>query len=186
MANKLYNFQYPRRIAEVLEPWRFHFKSEYERVVSQLEERDRELENHVNFRIAQGVLDLKTTATDVAVAVSPTETTLTALTITVQVPAHREIRLVGHLQFRNTSGAAATFTAVFRRDGTQFDLRTSGPINPATNGDLDFIVRDNPTPGSHTYTVNCSINLVGGTGNLEADSGSPAFMAVEDVGPSIL
>lgn len=180
--SRLYNFRYPRRIDNVMEPWRGVLRSQFEQVVSFLEERDRELENHVNFKIAQGVLAVTTTATDVNLAVLPSQTQITALDTTVDVPANRELRIIGHANLFHTSGSEKVFSLTVRRNGTSLGSRFTGEVPSGNNGTIDFVYRDTPPAGQHEYTVHIGVQT--GPGNLEADSGSPAFISVEDAGPT--
>jgi hypothetical protein len=112
--------------------------------------------------------------------IGSTPTDLTGLTVTVTVPANRLVRVSGYAQVFTASGVYAAVTML--EDGSQVGRvgRTLPGVGESTTVSAFTLVL--PTAGSHTYKLQGESSS--STFTLEASSSLPAWILVEDIGPS--
>lgn len=114
-----------------------------------------------------------------------TETDLTSLSVTVDVPANRRIRITGHC---GTQQQTSTGTVVARIKESTTNLGRFGLATLAANAFYlcdGSVVLVAPSAGSHTYKL--ALQTTAGTVDMLADSTTthgPAYILVEDLGPS--
>lgn len=113
-----------------------------------------------------------------------TETDLTSLAATVTVAALRRIKITGHGLLQAATSAGAVVGRI--KESTTTLGRFGGGMIDANNGTLlsDGSVVITPTAGSHTYKLTLEKESGGNTATLLADATFPAFILVEDIGPS--
>jgi len=108
---------------------------------------------------------------------------LTSLTVTVTVNASRLILISAYGLFTNgTNGDGAAMTIL--EGATQ--LASSSGIGPSNA--VGFALTPSallvaPSTGSHTYKCQ-GVQQIGGTVTLNASSTAPAYILVQDLGPS--
>lgn len=121
------------------------------------------------------------TADQTAIGASITD--LTSLTLTYTYVANRRIRITGEGQFINAS--IDEYTKVYIRESTTtLTARNFLSQNSLINDSFHIEKIVVPTVGAHTYKL--SMNRSSGTGDtaLEASATEPAFILIEDLGPS--
>lgn len=108
-------------------------------------------------------------------------TDLTSLSVTVTAGTSRRLKTEGYAVLaQNTSTAAVSFTI---RSGASAQLALWQAVvtgNTVTTGNPKRV--DTPSSGANTYKLSLAANA--GTVDLNASSTSPAFILVEDIGPS--
>lgn len=113
-----------------------------------------------------------------------TEVDLTGLVVTVTVAANRLIQITGYVQFKSTV-VDDVAGLVIKESTTQLGaaLKEMRPANIGSQLVAHALVVA-PSAGSHTYKL--TGQRVAGTGTLTAEAGAtfPAFILVEDLGPS--
>jgi hypothetical protein len=114
-----------------------------------------------------------------------TETDITGLSVQVTVPADRLIKVTGY-GIISVTQANTIFVGDIQQDGTTVGRWAQG--NPDASTEFvpcsGFVLLDGLDAGS--YTFNLALERVTGSGTitLNADTTSPAYIVVEDLGPS--
>lgn len=117
------------------------------------------------------------------------ETDLAGLSVAVDLPASRMIRIVGYVP-RISSDTAGDMAVLRIKEGAtqlqeaRIDVgQKVGGANGGAIGKAEVII-DGPSAGSHTYKLTGA--LAAGTGDLSfrASSSAPSFILVEDLGPA--
>lgn len=110
-----------------------------------------------------------------------TQTALTGLSVTVTVSEGRRLRITGEAYFQNSSVNVAAGARMFiKEDGTQLqqnDQRLTAANIPEKFTSAAVI---SPSAGTHTYSLTAD-NGGGGTAQMVAGAGYPAFILVEDI-----
>jgi hypothetical protein len=189
MATRLYSFRFPWDIRNSLDSWRSRLSSavsgsgDFDTALAKLSDRDRALEDHLNFGIAQGYLD-SAVVTTAQTGIPNSETALTGLTVTVTVPANRRLKITAHVALKADSAGPTGGILVVKEDATPIAERAS--INTLTAGSsfdlLDLVHFRAPAAGTHTYALFLT-SYVGGNVKTEATASHQLFVAVEDIGP---
>lgn len=118
-----------------------------------------------------------------------TLTDLTGLSVAVDVAANRRIRVTGHGQIENAPSGTEDIAVVgFVREGST----TLGRWGSVFNHDIDSGLSEmcesgvvlTPTEGSHTYKLSLQTTVGSGSGGIRAAADNPAFILVEDIGPT--
>lgn len=182
-----WNYRPARPVEAVLEPWKDEVPEQFETVVNQLEQRDVILDNHLSLRKSQGLLaeTRGPAASNVLIANCPTETTVTEITTSVTVEAHRILKISGqYFVYPQPLSLDEYATIRVKRDGTTITTFQSGQLfddGVTIRSDVgQYYIFDTPTPGPHTYTMTmCHI----GIGNIEYVPNG-MIMRVEDMGPN--
>lgn len=105
------------------------------------------------------------------------EADLTGLSVSVVVPAGRQLKITGFVhQFARTAGTATYTELVIQKDGAEIQRFTAGMNNTYTGACA--LVVDVPTAGAHTYKLRA---VSDGTVTMTATSVRPAFILVEDI-----
>jgi hypothetical protein len=122
------------------------------------------------------------TANQTAMATG-TEVDATGLAVTVTVSANRYIRISTNLMLQRS--VADNVTVAYIKEGATYlqvmGLRqTTAAIDETLSGS---IVIDSPSAGSHTYKIATDRSGTG-TRQITANATRPAFILVEDIGPS--
>lgn len=116
-------------------------------------------------------------------AVGTTVTDISGLSITFTAVSGRRYRITGQALISKASGSAGDTINLYIRDGsgTQIALnqQTASGTYPYT---LTVGVTTAPSAGSTTYKL--SFNNSAGTSAVSASSTNPAWILVEDIGPS--
>lgn len=179
---KAFSFLYPYNLTTVFEPWRKHLRDGYDKVIADLTERDRHLEDHLNINVAQGYLAYAPRTSNFLV-LSAATTDVPNLTATVTVPANRRLKLTAHARIRNEAGVVANAFFKIRESGVTIGEHLTALLQPvgAAGDMLDSTVISyvSPTPGDHTYYV--SVQFPAGGGSINAEAVNPAYIAVEDI-----
>lgn len=113
---------------------------------------------------------------------------LTSLSVTVDVPAGRRLKITGHAQVALTFSGTETLSAVGTvRESTtvlgrwcSFIDNGSGSRSMAQDGCIVIT----PAAGSHTYKLSLERGTGSGTVGIDQASDNPAFILVEDIGPA--
>lgn len=178
MAIKAYSFRYPFNLTHVFQPWYKYLRDGYDKVVADLTERDRLLEDHLNLGVPQGRLGYVIITASQAVVVG-TEVDITGLTLTVTVPANRVLRITGQTIFNVTN---AQLVGWVNEDGVNVgafgDLSNAAGAETIQSGSV--IVT--PTAGTHIYKLRAQAIGVGTT-TIGASAAAPGFILIEDIGP---
>lgn len=110
-------------------------------------------------------------------------TDLSGLSVTVEVPANRRIRVSGY-GLLSADTANATFNLHIRESTTTLQRWTGRYEKPTADildqANIQAVLT--PSQGSHTYKL--SLETAAGTIDLTADSTRPAYIMVEDLGPA--
>jgi len=112
--------------------------------------------------------------------IGATPTDLTGLTLTVTVPADRLVRVSGYTQVFTAGAVYAAVTML--EDGV--DIGRVGRTAPGTGESttVSAFTLVTPSAGSHTYKLQGESSS--STFTLEASASLPAWILVEDIGPS--
>lgn len=201
MANsRLFGFRYPFDIAQTLESWRDKLGSglltgrSFDDVMGHLADRDRALEDYLGF-MSQGRLAYATSTDFTLFTTTNASTDLTSLTVTVTIPANRVLRVTGQAVFDNVNDGAGGLNYILEgwvnEDGT--DIGHFGylglQVASATTSSAALIQSGSiiitPAAGTHTYKLVGKTGSTGtGTSAIGGLSASPAFILVEDIGPT--
>lgn len=185
---KLYSFRYPYNLTAVFEPWRKFLRDGYDKVVADLTERDRLLEDHLNLGVGQGYL-----ANGVQPAggysMTAVDTTVTGMTATFTVPDNnRYIKLTAHAFTENVSAPSGTFsfTRILEDGATVLtsQYRTHGAAG-AVGGQQEYNLIFFYTPTKGTHTVEFQVREGADNIQVAAIGTGVNFLSVEDVGPTI-
>jgi hypothetical protein len=114
------------------------------------------------------------------------EADLSSLTVTVDVPADRRLKVTGSARVRGVDGSADAFLRI-KEDGTQIQRAIAHPGGASAENDDTVMIQAVVTPsaGSTTYKLTLE-KVAGGASSLSviAASDAPAFLLVEDIGPA--
>ena len=116
--------------------------------------------------------------------IGTTEVDLTSLTVTVDLPAARRIKITGHGQFTQAT-AAGIPRLVVREGSTILGFAGRGPSHGTGSAGvvlLDGSIIIAPSSGSHTYKLSAATST--DTCQLSAAADNPAFILCEDIGPA--
>lgn len=184
MPQRPYSFKYSWPIEEVLTPWRKALGNEYEQVVSLLNERDRELENHINFRMGQGYLDINTDTG--FVLITSVDMELVDLTLTIPVPDNRLLRGTVKFNVLNNYGVTARCEVEVTRNGVVIARYNSASMPAGTDTSVSFSYFDTPGRGTHIYRVLVT-DTTGAHTSMEifGSATDPMRHSIEDVGPEL-
>lgn len=115
-----------------------------------------------------------------------TEVDLSGLTVTVDVPAGRRIRITGSVQWTGDGTNDARTELRIYEDATT--LRTiRGHVHTASSGQLNTAegaVTVTPSGGAHTYKLTGAASASTGSIDMGASTTVPAYILVEDLGPA--
>lgn len=109
-------------------------------------------------------------------------TDLTGLSVMVDIATNRFVRITGHT-VTVQRGSAGVLIARIYEDATQ--LQRFGQHGSSIDQSVlieGSVVLDSPSAGSHTYKLRLSTTA--GTVDSQAAADFPAFILVEDIGPS--
>lgn len=104
---------------------------------------------------------------------------LTGLSVTVSVPAGRQLRITGQAALRNTLADQRNDLRI--QEGStilQYDFRNNASANGLETVNVSVVV--SPTAGVHSYKLVMAA-ATGGTIVMEAGATYPAFILVEDI-----
>lgn len=188
-TNRLYSFRFPFDIRSTLEAWRDKLSGpvsggSFDGVLSQLSDRDRAVEDHLNLGLSQGRLGYMISTSNQAIP-DNTEADLTGLTVTVTVPANRVLRITGQVVF--AISAPMTLTGWIYEDGVkvaafgEFADAGAGPGPSMETIQCGSAIRT-PGSGAHTYKLTGQ-SQGSGDGTIGATASAPGFILVEDIGP---
>lgn len=184
MAVKPYSFRYPFNLTAVFQPWFKYLKDGYDKVVADLTERDRLLEDHLNLGVGQGYLGTASITANQA-GLTAVAADIVGLSVTVTIPPHRRLKLTAHGRLQNNGAGVSIGTLLIVEGVTTLGQRITGLLPaggaPGDAEDVDFSVFIEPTEGQHTYKVQASMSS--GAGTFIAFAGNPGYLTVEDIGP---
>lgn len=115
-----------------------------------------------------------------------TEVDLSGLAVTVDVPAGRQIRITGRVQWTGDGTNNARGELRIYEDATVLQTNRK-PVTAAAYGLVISVLDDvivTPTGGSHTYKLTGAAAATVGSISMGAAAGVPAFILVEDLGPA--
>jgi ribosomal protein S6E (S10) len=112
------------------------------------------------------------------------ETDLTGLSQAVTVNSSRRIKIIGYLPNVAASAGSGNRSRLRIKEGSTV-LQDIAYMHTGTGneGPAKAMVVLTPSSGSHTYKLSLQAQDTGNT-NQNADSDSPAFILIEDMGPS--
>jgi hypothetical protein len=123
---------------------------------------------------------VEVTANQTGIGTGPTD--LTSLTLTVTAGTSRRLQITGYCRVTQAAGAAAA-GSVFIRNSVPNTLQTSTlSLDASYTGMHAPMSVQTPSAGSNTYKL--SAGTTANTFDLIASSSQPAFIMVEDIGPS--
>lgn len=112
------------------------------------------------------------------------EADLTGVSVTVDVPANRKIRIIGQAQVNIRDTGTQTMGHI-KEDGVTVGRWARGRANVTTDPMLETGVRRlTPSAGVHTYKLTLERSAGTGSADVLADVDNPAFILVEDIGPA--
>lgn len=108
-----------------------------------------------------------------------TITDLTGLSVTVDVPAGRCLKITGHGQVRQNASLGTI--VLFVREGSTTLGKIGAHLLQTTERDfIDGSVKVDPSAGSHTYKL--SALTTGGNMDWESQATEPNYILIEDIG----
>jgi len=119
------------------------------------------------------------TADQTGISTGPTD--LTSLTVTVTAGSSRRIRVTGYGRVIQQTSASAP--QILIRDGSN-NILQAAILNLASGSTAILCPSVVLTPSSGSNTYKLSGSVAAGTMDLEASSIQPAWILVEDLGPS--
>lgn len=112
-----------------------------------------------------------------------TATDLTSLTVTVTAGTSRRLKITGHASFYDSSTTGAQFR--IDEDSTQIQRRDFPCPSASAGIGATVIAVAAPSAGSHVYNLKAGRGVgSAGTVTMVATATVPAFILVEDIGPS--
>lgn len=186
-TNRLYSFRYPLDIRTTLESWRQKIGDHFDIAVAHLADRDRALEDHLNLGVAQGILGLAVNTTT-PTPITAAEFDITGMSVTVEVPANRVLRITGSVDFVNTSGVDPVAVVLRVWEGANPLARSNVPggVGLSSGNDrgratlIHYVT--SPSAGAHTYRLRAFVNS--GGADASATSDNQQILSIEDVGPA--
>lgn len=109
------------------------------------------------------------------------ETDLTDLTVTLTMPAGRQVKITVALIFQRTVADGRTNIIIYE-DASQIQFGNVQPVFANQSISLEKTITRAPTAGSHTWKVIAYTASGTGTSTLAAAVNFPALLYVEDLG----
>ncbi len=129
-----------------------------------------------------GIVDYQERTSDVTISGNGTYTNITGLTSTKTYVANRRIKItVGALVVPGDDGSLGTLA--IRESSTELQVARGYLVSMLLDQTLTATKVLTPTAGSHTY-VGSATHTGATNGRIEASSTRPAFILIEDIGPS--
>jgi hypothetical protein len=119
------------------------------------------------------------TANQTGMGVGPTD--LTSLTVTVTAGSSRRLLVSGYARITQQTSSSNPEVLIRNGSGTQLNKTTISGLAATISMHLPRVVVT-PSSGSNTYKLSGS--TAAGTMDLNAAATQPAFILVEDLGPS--
>lgn len=110
---------------------------------------------------------------------------VTDMTTTVTVAANRILRITGHIRMSASSAAGSSASLTVRESSTDLGCDCHGFAVSAANEDFTVVtIVVAPSAGSHTYKLFAVRSQGSATITGSGSATIPAFIVVEDIGPS--
>lgn len=183
---KTYSFRYPYNLTAVYQPWYKYLRDGYDKVVADLTERDRLLEDHLNLGVGQGLLAAPGFVTSPPYVLTGAYTDVPGMLNTIAVPANRQIKITVYITIANLDAVQRSSSIRVLDDASAAVLQDSW-VHAALGGvgatyrytSVQYI---QPTAGTRTYQVQAFIN--GASGTVTSATNGESYISVEDVGPA--
>lgn len=118
-------------------------------------------------------------------ALTDSDTDINGLTLTLTIGANRRIRIRGHGLFDVSAAGAANFSGYIKQSTTQLGYFARGECDASEQVLGAGAVEVNVTsPGSYTWKLSAQRTAGSGVVTVVASSTNPAYITVDDIGPS--